>query len=163
MSWIRWSGDSIALQVVDKQATPQPVSGLETEFECLTCNIHLEPWMIPLDQNGEARFVIPESKQLLTTRVAVRAHGIDTPAVLLQRPPEEAKAYFKLAKPLTGRVLLLGLSLLYVDTTFDSVAVSARLQDEINIYSEEPEYFVVHHPLFEHPLYLRKLGVTRVR
>jgi hypothetical protein len=163
VSWIRWEGDSIALQVVDKQATPQPVAGLETEFDCLTCNLVLEPWTIPLDQNGIARFWIPEAKQMLTTRVSVRAHGIDTPAVLNQRPPEEATRYYKLAKPLTGRVLLLSMALLYVDSTYDSVAVAGRQQDEINIYSEQEEHYLVHHPLFEHPLYLRKLGTTRVR
>jgi hypothetical protein len=151
------------MQVVNKQDPPRPVSGLETEFECLNCNLHLEPWERELDQNGEARFFLPEARQLITTRIAVRAHGIDTPAVLHQRDPEEATRYYKLTQPLTGRVMLTSFALLYLDSTFDSVAIGIDLQDEVNIYSENSDYYIVHHPFFPQPLYLRKLGVTRVR
>jgi hypothetical protein len=163
VSYVRWAGDSVELQIVDKQHTPQPVAGLETEFECLNCNLYLEPWERKLDASGKTSFLIPEARQLVTTRIAVRAHGIDTPAVLHQRPPEEATRFFDLKQPLTGRVLLTSLSLLYFDTTFDSVAIALDLQDEVNIYDEQPDYFVVHHPYFPQPLYLRKLGVVRVR
>jgi hypothetical protein len=163
VSYIRWAGDSVDLQVVNKQTTPQPVAGLETEFECLNCNLYIEPWERTLDDQGRTTFLIPESRQLVTTRIAVRAHGIDTPAVLHQRDPEQATQYYKLGKALTGRVLLTSLALLYFDSTFDSVAISVDLQDEMNIYSEQPDYFVVHHPYFPQPLYLRKLSAVRVR
>jgi hypothetical protein len=163
VSSIRWVGDSIALQVVNKQDPPRPVSALETEFECLNCNLHLDSWERELDQKGEARFLLPEAKQLVTTRIKVSAYGIDTPAVLHQRDPEEATRYYRLATPLTGRVLVTSLSLLYTDTTFETVAISLDLQDELNIYDERPDYFIVHHPFFPQPLYLRKLGVVRVR
>jgi hypothetical protein len=163
VSYVRWVGDSVELQVVDKHDPPRPVAGLETEFECLNCNLYLEPWEKPLDANGKVAFQIPEARQLVSTRIAVRANGIDTPAVLHQREPEQATAFYRLAQPLTGRLLVTSLSLLYFDSTFDSVAIAVDLQDELNLYSEEPDHFVVHHPYFPQPLYLRKLGVVRVR
>lgn len=163
VSYIRWAGDSVELQIVDKKNTPQPVAGLETEFECLNCNLYLEPWEKELDANGRVTFLIPEARQLVTTRIAVRAHGIDTSAVLNQRSPEEATAFYRLAQPLTGRVMLTSLSLLYIDSTFDSVGIALDLQDEVNVYSEHQDHFLVHHPYFPQPLYLRKLGVVRVR
>jgi hypothetical protein len=163
VSYIRWAGDSVELQVVDKQISPRPVAGLEIEFECLNCNLYLEPWDRKLDAQGRTTFLLPEARQLVTTRIAVRADGIDTPAVLLQREPQEATQYYKLSQPLTGRVMLTSLALLYIDSTFDSVAIALDLQDEVNIYSEHSDHFVVHHPYFTQPLYLRKLGVVRVR
>jgi hypothetical protein len=163
VSYIRWAGDSVELQIVDKRNTPQPVAGLETEFECLNCNHYNEPWEKTLDANGRASFLIPEARQLVTTRIAVRAHGIDTPAVLNQRPLEQATSFYKLEHPLTGRVLLTSLSLLYVDSTFDSVGIALDMQDEVNIYSEHQDHYIVHHPYFPHPMYLRKIGVVRVR
>ena len=143
VSYVRWSGDSVEMQLVDKRDPPQPVAGLETEFECLNCNLYIEPWEKPLDASGKVSFLIPEARQLVTTRIAVRAHGIDTPAVLHQRPPEEATRFYRLAQPLTGRVLVTSLSLLYFDSTFDSVAIAVDLQDEVNIYAEHPDHFIV--------------------
>lgn len=163
VSYIRWVGDSVALKVVDKQDPPRPVAGLETEFECLNCNLYIEPWETKLNGNGEMTFLLPEARQLITTRIAVRAHGIDTPAVLHQRSPEEATAYYRLPRPLIGRVMLTSFALLYHDTELDSVAIGIDLQDEVNIYAEDNEFFLVHHPFYQQPLYLRKLGVVRVR
>lgn len=163
VSYVRWAGDSVELQVVNKQLPPQAVAKLETEFECLNCNLYLEPWTRELDASGKTSFLIPEARQLVTTRIAVRGYGIDTSAILNQREPDEATRYFNLEQPLIGRVLLTSLSILYFDSTCDSVAIALDLQDEVNIYSEHQDYFVVHHPYFPQPLYLRKLGVVRVR
>ena len=163
VSWIRWSGDSIRLQVVDKQDPAKPIAGLETEFECLNCNLYLEPWTRELDANGETAFLLPESRQLITTRIAVRADGIDTPAVLFQRSPEEATQYYRLSTPLTGRIMTTGTSMLYHDDNLDSVAIALEMQDEANIFSELDDFYLVHHPFFPNPLYLLKLGVVRVR
>lgn len=163
VSSISWHGDSIQVQVIDKQVPARPAAGLETELECLTCNFHLEPWYVTLDQKGTGRFLLPEAKQLITTRIAVRGDDIDTVAVLLQPSPEEAEDRFWLTRPLIGRVMLLGLAVLYYDSAYDSIAISARLQDEINIYAEEEDHYIVHHPHFSQPLYLRKLGVVRLR
>lgn len=163
VSYVKWIGDSVELQVVDKQDPPRPVAGLETEFECLNCNLYIEPWEKPLDRDGRATFLIPEARQLVTTRIAVRADGIDTPAVLHQREPQEATRFYGLKQPLTGRLLVTSLSLLYFDSTFDSVAIAVDLQDELNLYAEHEDHYIVHHPYFLQPLYLRKLGIVRVR
>lgn len=163
ISYIRLSGDSVEYQVVNKAATPSPVANLETEVTCLTCNLYEETREVTLDAYGIGRLRIPETRQLLSTRLKIEAHGIDTPAVILQPDPSEATRIFSLSKPLAGRVLLTGLSVFYYDPEFDSSATQGVMQDEVNLYEEQEMHFLVHHPNFTQPLYLPKTGVVRLR
>ena len=162
LSAIDWKQDSIVLKITHK-AGGGPAQGLGLKVTCLTCNFHEPAWKVETNASGAAALLIPEARNLLSTRLGVLGSGIDTVGVLLQPSPQAATQLFNVGRPLIGRVLVTGLALLFVDSTMDSVAATAGLQDELNIFEEQTSFFLVHHPMFSHPLYMRKLGVVRLQ
>lgn len=159
---IGWKQDSIAL-VVREKTGDAPVRGLGLEVTCLTCNFHEPPWFVRTNTHGQAALLIPEAQHLVSVRLGIQGSGIDTVGVLLQPPPEVATQRHRLSTPLTGRVLMTGLSMLYADSTMDSSVATVNLQDELNMFEEGDSFYLVHHPQFSHPVYLRKLGVIRLQ
>ena len=157
-----WDADSIYLRVYktsDSSARP----GLpKMTVECRSCNLVNEPSLLNFDEQGIARIYIPEAPHLISARLHVHGHGIDTSFIQKQRPPQEAVQYYKLSQPLTGRVLVDHFALLYSDTTQDSVIANAQLGDEMNIFGEHSVFYLVHHPLFSNPLYLLKEDALRL-
>ncbi len=152
-----WIGDSIFFHVY-RTENPSTKPGLkEVEVDCLSCNLINATFKAEFNESGMTHIYIPESRQLVSTRLHIRGSGIDTTFIQKQRPPQQATEYFKLSQPLAGRVMIDQFAVLYFDSTLDSVATSAKLGDELNTYvCSSSSFNLVHHPNFSEPLYLLK-------
>ncbi|MDP4200127.1 MAG: hypothetical protein Q8922_12190 [Bacteroidota bacterium] len=157
-----WEGDTIYFRVF-RTSEPTAIPSLpKIMLECQSCNLVKKPERVIFDESGIAHVFIPETRELISARLHVKGHGIDTTFIQKQRSPTEATEHFALRDPLVGRVLVNQLALLYRDTTQDSVLTDAQVGDELNIYSERGNFFVVHHPRFAEPLYLLKEAAIRL-
>jgi hypothetical protein len=158
-----WSGDSIFFRVY-RTTDPSAKPGLkEADVDCKSCNLINAPVKVEFDESGMTRVYIPETRQLVSARLHVRGDGIDTTFIQTQRPPQQAMDYFKLSRPLTGRVMIDQMAVLYFDSTLDSAAASVEIGDELNIYdSKSSALYLVQHPNFSQPLYLLKEDAVRL-
>jgi hypothetical protein len=158
-----WVGDSIYVQVYRTSAPTESASLPGIKLDCRSCNLTNAPLNLDFSDSGVAHIYIPEARQLISARLHLHGHGIDTTFIQKQRPPDEAMKYFHLAIPLVGRVLVDRFALLYLDTTQDSVVSTANVGDELNIYSSTSAFYSVQHPNFAQPLYLLKLDAVRLQ
>jgi hypothetical protein len=157
-----WAGDSIYFRVYQTSEPAAHPSLPKIEIECRSCNLVAAPTEVQFDAVGYTRIFFPEVRNLLSARIRVHGKGIDTTFVQKQRLPEAAAAYYHLAQPLVGRILVTQLAMLYSDTTQDSVLTSAQMADEINIFGEWKKFYLIHHPLFPGPVYLLKNNAVRL-
>ena len=157
-----WSGDTIYFQLFKTSEPAARPSLPKIMADCQSCNLVQEPVRVIFDESGIGRVMIPETSELISARMHLKGSGIDTTFIQKQRAPEAAMHHFALRDGLVGRVLVDQLSLLYRDSTQDSVVAYAQTGDELNIYSERPAFFVVHHPRFAEPLYLLKSDAVRL-
>lgn len=161
------SGDTIYFQLFKTSEPSEARPSLpKIMADCQSCNLVREPERVIFDESGVGRVVIPETSELISARLHLKGSGIDTTFIQKQRSPEEAMHHFALRARahagLVGRVLVDQLSLLYRDSTQDSVVAYAQTGDELNIYAERPAFFVVHHPRYAEPLYLLKSDAVRL-
>jgi hypothetical protein len=166
-----WAGDSIYFRVY-KASDSLAISSLpKMKVSCSSCNLVNPPEEVHFDGRNYARVYIPESLQLISARLRVRGHGVDTTFIQKQRPPNEAQAFYKLSTPLVGRVLISQFAPLYLDSTQDSVVATANIGDEMNLFDEttivlsknaRAAFYLVHHPMFSMPLYLLKDNAVRL-
>ena len=157
-----WIGDSIAVRIYktsDPNATP---SLPKITAECRSCNLVEPSKQLSFQPDGTTHVYFPEARQLISVRIHLHGSGIDTTFIQTQRSPMEATAYFHLARPLVGRVLVGEFSPLYLDTTQDSTVASANKGDELNIYGENSAFFIIQNPNFPEPLYLYKGNAVRI-
>jgi hypothetical protein len=135
----------------------------EADVDCKSCNLINAPIKVEFDESGMTRVYIPETRELVSARLHVRGDGIDTTFIQTQRPPQQAMEYFKLSQPLTGRVMIDQMAVLYFDSTLDSIAASVEIGDELNTYpSKSSALYLVQHPNFSQPLYLLKEDAVRL-
>jgi hypothetical protein len=157
-----WIGDSISVRVYRTSEPDAHPSLPKMTAECQSCNLTHPPEQIQFNPDGTAHIYFPEARQLLSARLNLKGDGIDTTFIQKQRVPHEAMLYFHLSQPLIGRVLVHQFAPLYFDSTQDSIVTSADVGDELNIYSEHSEFYLVHHPNFPAPLYLFKGNAVRL-
>ncbi len=158
-----WVGDSIYVRVYRTSAPTEPASLPGIKLDCRSCNLTNSPLNLDFNDSGVAHIYIPEARQLISARLHLLGHGIDTTFIQKQRPPDEAMEYFHLVNPLVGRVLVDHFVLLYLDTTEDSVVATANVGDELNIYGGASAFYSVQHPNFAQPLYLLKLDAIQLQ
>jgi len=154
-----WRGDTIVIHAYRTSNPSEAMSDRTLQAECRTCNLVIKPFEVAFDNAGNGRIQIPEARSLVSTRLRLRGKGIDTTIIHKQRSPQEATAFYNLASPLSGRVLINQFAVLYSDTTQDSVIATANVGDELNIYpgaSDRSQFYRIHHPNFREPLYLLK-------
>ncbi len=157
-----WVGDSIQLRIYRTSEPDANPSLPGITAECKSCNF-LEPAkQLSFNAEGEALLYFPEARQLISPRIHLHGSGIDTTFIQTQRQPLQAMAYYHLRRPLVGRVLVGEFAPLYLDSTQDSVAASANVGDELNLYGERSAFFIVQHPNFSMPLYLYKGDAVRL-
>lgn len=156
-----WVADSIEFSVrpIDPALHALPNS---VEVNCLSCNLVDSYWNVTLDSVGEGYVYIPEANTIVSARLKMMANRLDTTVVLKERNPKEAEAFYKLAKPLVGRVMLVQLGLLYFDSLQSEAPAEAEPGDELNIFGESTDFYLVQHPLFNRPLYLLKSSAVRL-
>jgi hypothetical protein len=157
-----WNGDTIYFKVFRTKEPEAHSWPSNIEVTCLSCNLITGEKRVAINDSGFAHVFIPESRELISMRLRIEGHGIDTTFIQTQRPPEQATNFFALQRPLIGRVLVEHLALLYSDSTQDSVVTSAQRGDELNIFGEQRAFFIVHHPRFSFPLYLLKTDAVRL-
>lgn len=157
-----WDHDSIFFRLYRTSEPAAKPSLPDITLDCRSCNLIEDPIHPQFDQTGTARVFIPEARQLLSVRLHVHGSGIDTTFVQKQPSPEFATAYYKLATPLTGRILVTQLALLCRDTLLDKPVATAQIGDELNIFGEHSRFYLVHHPLFSEPLFLLKENAVRI-
>jgi hypothetical protein len=166
-----WAGDSIYFRVYKASDSLAIPSLPKIKVSCSSCNLVNPPKQVEFDNHDFARIYIPESAQMISARLRVHGHGIDTTFIQKQRSPAEASAYYKLSMPLAGRVLIAQFAPLYLDTTQDSVVATANVGDEMNLFdattivlskNARAAFYLVHHPMFPMPLYLLKEDAVRL-
>jgi hypothetical protein len=157
-----WLGDSIYFRVYQTSDSAAYPGLPKITAECRSCNLVERPSRLNFNEWGIARVYIPEAVHQISARLHVRGHGIDTTIIQKQRSPEEATQFYKLSAPLIGRVLINQFALLYNDTMQDSVMIHADRGDEMNIFGEQSNFYLVHHPMFSDPLYLLKEDAVRL-
>ncbi len=157
-----WSGDSIAIQIYRTSAPSEHSSLPAITVDCRSCNLTHPLMELAFNDSGMTHVFIPEALQLSSARLHLHGSGIDTTFIQTQRPIREAETFFHTSKPLIGRILVARLALLYLDTMLDSVAGSANVGDELNIYGEQSDFYTVQHPNFEKPLILLKHDAVRL-
>jgi len=158
-----WVGDSILVRVYRTSNPAENPSLPDINVDCRSCNLTNSPQNLAFNSSGAARIYIPETREQISARLHLHGSGIDTTFIQKQRPPGEATRYFHLREPLVGRVFVDQFSLLYFDTTKDSVVANANVGDELNVYAGGSSFYRVHHPNFTQPLYLLKADAIRLR
>jgi hypothetical protein len=129
---------------------------------CLSCNLVDSWWEIDLDSTGRGKIQINETNSLVSARLRVTANRCDTAVMLKQRSPKDAQAFYHLTQPLVGRVMLIQLGILYADSLQSRVASHADPGDELNIFGELRDFYLVHDPMYSTPLYLLKRSALRL-
>ncbi len=157
-----WVGDSILVHLYRTSDSLDRFGSRKLTIDCKSCNLVEDPITLRTGDDQNFRIYIPETRQQISARLHVHGSGIDTTFIQKQRPPEEAKAYFNLSRPLIGRVMVNGLALLYRDTTQDSVMAVSQVGDELNIFGDSHAFYEVHHPKFPNSLFLLKENAVRL-
>lgn len=129
---------------------------------CRSCNMVDPPRELRFTDSGVAIVYMPEALYELDPRIHFKGSGIDTTIILHTRAPASDAKFFHLTEPLVGRIKLLQTSPLYANDTQDSTVTSAHLGDEMNIFGEDPHFYLVHHPMFNSPLYLLRTNAVRL-
>ncbi len=155
-----WDGDTIVVHL-------QPASGSElkpgkVEVECLTCNYVEPPLQLVVNADGTTKIFYPEAHTRISLGMHLHANGFDSALLVKQRPPKEAEQFFHLSRPLTGRLITSQLAMLYSDGSMNEAKASANKGEELNIYIEQGDFYVVHHPLYSIPLYILKTNAVRL-
>ena len=157
-----WDHDSLYFRVFRTSEPSADPSLPKITVECRSCNLVQDPLKPDFDRLGKARLYIPEARNLIGVRLHVKGSGIDTTFIQKQPSPEIATSVYHLSTPLTGRILVTQLALLYSDTTMGTSPATAQTGDELNIFGERPGFYLVHHPLFHDPLLLLKDDAVRI-
>lgn len=158
-----WMGDSISIRVYRTSAPTEHSSLPSIKLDCRSCNLTNPSLNLDFNDSGVASIYIPETRQQISARLHLHGSGIDTTFIQTQRSPSGATKYFQLVKPLIGRVLVAHFSLLYLDTTQDSIVANANVGDELNIFGTNRSFYFIHHPNFDQPLYLLKEDAIRLQ
>jgi hypothetical protein len=155
-----WDKDTIALRFQTSAGTP--ITAFQARVECTSCKLADPRSEITSYAEGWGRLYISEAPNLVSARLRLSSGGWDTNIVVTQRSGVEAVRRFGLQQPLLGRVLVERYAVLYADSTQETVADQASPGDELNLFSESGVFYLVHHPLYGHPLYLLKSNGRRM-
>ena len=160
---VGWSGNSIVFHIrqTDTIAGREVPTGIE--LDCLNCNEVQPPAIAQFDSLSVEHATIAEANYLTAVRLHISGRGIDTTLTLRERSGDEAVQFYKLSRPLIGRVLVPQFAILYGDSALTQSLSHSERGDELNLYDETPFYFVIQHPLFAQALYLPRSSGIRLR
>lgn len=154
-----WSGDKVRLAIhpAGEGLLSKPT------LTCVSCMVSIPPFPVSPDGNGVVEFSFPQAKEQITTRFHLEANGIDTAFILQPPAPDIATRQFHTNAPLTGRILITYLSMVYRDTTMADAVGALEREDEANIFSENDLYYFVHHPMYSEPVVVLKSHAVRIQ
>ena len=156
---IGWTGDKVRLAIAPAG------EGLFSKptLTCVSCVISIPPFPVSPDAAGIVEFNFPQAKEQITTRFHLDASGIDTAFILQPPAPEIAAKQYRLNAPLTGRILITYLTMVYRDTTMTDAVATLEREDEANIFGENDLYYFVHHPVYREPLVVLRSHAIRIQ
>ena len=155
-----WNGDTIEVRL---KPDPNMAAKASTiDVECLTCNYVEPPLEVRVGANTTAEIYYPEAIKRVSIGIHLSAKGVDTTLLIKQRTPKDAEAYFHLTKPLIGRIMASQLAMLYTDADMTDAPYHIERSDELNIYGEAGEFYVVQMPAVKEPLFVLKASAIRL-
>jgi hypothetical protein len=150
-----WEGERIRIQVTPPGGSPT--------LECLSCNQFIPPAPLSENSDGVAYVKVDEASNAITSKFHIEAGGLDS-AFTLQPPPiEEAMKKYKLSQPLTGRIMITQLAVIYEDSTMLKRVGSLTRGDEANLFSESEVFYYIHHPAYSKPVVVLRSHAFRLQ
>ena len=159
----RWLGDSVMLQVAKTFAPSAPTVDLPAlTLECRSAQRYHAPAPLAFDGHGVAYARLDEAGTLLTARLRIAGDGIDTTVVLKQPSYEAAVERYHLTRPLTGRILIRHLAMIYADSTCTTTLGTVIIGDEMNLFGGHERTFEAHHPAHAGSVFIRAEDAVRI-